>query len=85
MWQKGLFASDHPNRCAFLDKDMLCARYDNIRLIEEGSAYPMFGSGCCSPLFNERREKKLNEDTGRDQEGSGKVQDCRTSDNSGTA
>ena len=46
-------------RCVFLTWDTLCTKYSQIRKIEANSPYPMFGCGCCSPLFNEMREAKL--------------------------
>lgn len=45
--------------CRFLTEDNRCAKYDEIVKLEEGSKYPMFGSGCSSSLFNTVREAKL--------------------------
>lgn len=49
------------SQCEFLTSDNLCSKYDEIKAIEFKSMYPMFGSGCSSSLFNERREMKISE------------------------
>lgn len=48
-------------QCRFLTEDNLCSKYDEISKLESQSLYPMFGSGCSSSLFNERREMKIAE------------------------
>jgi hypothetical protein len=50
---------DAERGCCRLLTDDLCPRHDEIVELERGSRFPMFGSGCSSTLFNERRERKL--------------------------
>ena len=45
--------------CAFLTGDDKCSKYDEIVETEKDSAMPMFGCGCSSPMFNERRNRKI--------------------------
>jgi len=49
--------------CKFLQSNYgytyICGKYDEIKHIENGSPYPMFGSGCSSPLFNKDRENVM--------------------------
>lgn len=47
------------HQCAFLNDDSTCAKYEEIKKREKNSLYPMMGSGCSSPLFNERRNRKI--------------------------
>ena len=46
-------------QCAFLTHDNLCARYNEIILDPRSWVAPAFGAGCCSPLFNSRRDEVL--------------------------
>jgi predicted molibdopterin-dependent oxidoreductase YjgC len=48
-------------QCRFLTADTKCAKYAEIQELERGAAYPMFGSGCSSSLFNTVREAKVKE------------------------
>jgi hypothetical protein len=48
------------HQCDYLKKDSTCGKYKEIARREK--AYPhlaMMGSGCSSPLFNERRDAKM--------------------------
>ncbi|KKM22789.1 hypothetical protein LCGC14_1621800 [marine sediment metagenome] len=36
-----------------------CLIYEEIKVIEEGSKYPMFGCGCSSSLFNNIRDEVI--------------------------
>lgn len=42
-------------QCRFLTEEDKCARYDEIK----GDWVIGFGKGCSSPLFNDRRRKKM--------------------------
>jgi len=50
---------DEKKQCVHLTEENLCAIHDEIVDAESGLAYPMFGSGCSSTLFNTRRENKI--------------------------
>ncbi len=50
------------NQCAFLTADSKCSKYDELVAFEKDSAYPTMGWGCSSPMFNERRDAKLEAD-----------------------
>jgi hypothetical protein len=45
-----------------------CGKYDEIRIIEERSAIlpamGMFGTGCCSPMFNSVRNRVIDQKLG---------------------
>lgn len=47
--------------CTYLTADNLCGRYGELK--DDPKAYhsPAFGAGCCSPLFNTRRQRKMRE------------------------
>jgi hypothetical protein len=45
--------------CAFLTDDDLCSKHAEIVEDQKFSAMPMFGCGCSSPMFNERRNAKI--------------------------
>jgi len=48
-------------QCLFLTSSSKCSKYEEIVREDSDTQYPMFGSGCSSSLFNERREKKIKE------------------------
>jgi hypothetical protein len=48
------------HQCSFLTKDNLCSKYNEIIKIPGSKFCPAFGEGCCSPLFNQDRIKKIN-------------------------
>jgi len=50
---------EEKGQCKFLTKDNLCSKYEEIKKAEFKCMYPMFGCGCSSSLFNERREAKI--------------------------
>lgn len=45
--------------CACLTEDNLCEKYEEILKDPSSKLSPAFGSGCCQPLFNERRREVL--------------------------
>lgn len=47
--------------CVYLTEDNLCARYDELKDNPKAYYNPAFGSGCCSPLFNTRRQQRIKE------------------------
>ena len=48
-------------KCKFLTPDTKCSKYDEIKEHEKGSKYPMFDCGCSSTLFNDVRDRKIQE------------------------
>jgi hypothetical protein len=47
------------HKCQFLNTDSTCSRYAFIVETEKNSILAMMGSGCSSPLCNERRNAKM--------------------------
>ena len=47
------------NTCIFLAEDNECLIYQYILRKEEGTLYPMFGTGCSSTICNEVRDAKV--------------------------
>ena len=48
-------------KCKYLNSKMLCDRYAFILEQPFSKITPAFGAGCCSPLFNIMRAKKIKE------------------------
>ena len=49
------------HQCKFLTEESKCARHAEIVEQQKGFLLPMMGSGCSSPMFNQRREAKMRE------------------------
>lgn len=47
--------------CSFLTKSNKCSIYHKIKEWPEAKWNPAFGAGCSSTMFNERRDKKMEE------------------------
>jgi len=45
--------------CRFLTPEMLCSRYEEIRMLPGSNISPAFGTGCSSPIGNEMRVQKI--------------------------
>jgi len=50
---------EEKERCANLTGKDLCKRYEEIKGLPGSDISPAFGFGCCSPLGNTLRDKKV--------------------------